>query len=452
MRFEPINTPALRVGACGVYRKEDIYPYLDGLRYINKQGEAVYAYREDDKYIYVARGLVRAWQKDDRAEGVPVEFNSKFEPRDERQEQLIRECLAYDAKYGGYFFTASTGLGKSGIALHLASLHNRKILVTVNKTDLMVQWRNEVRKFLGIRYCDIGEIRQNKYDVAGKKVVIALAQSLAKMEDGRYPASIKTDFGVWITDESHHTPADTFQIPFYNIKAKYRIGITAELVRGDDRTDVALAHIGPVVSSVDIDNMPAKVAVIHTGLDYSYYHGTSPVRMNGLFGEYAKSNFRNSLIARLTKKAYDEDRNIILLSALKEKHLNPIRKLLLKAGVPAKDIKYYTGGLSKEKIKDAKENGRIILATYKMAEEATDIPRLDTCFLLTPKARPKQAIGRILRVFADKKEPLVVDFIDNGNPYATGFYKARLKYYRSKEWVVRHFTWNKQKIKITEIT
>ena len=452
MRFESVPIPALRIGACGVYRKEDIQPYLAGLHYKNKQGEDVYAYREDEKYVYVARALVEKWDKDARSLGVPVRFKSKFEPRDDRQRKVIRDCLNYDYENtSGYFLIASTGIGKSPMSLHIASQFNRKILVIVNKSDLIKQWHSETKKFLGLKDREIGEIRQKKYDVKGKKVVIALAQSLAKMEDGRYPVDIKTEFGVILFDEAQHLPADTFQIPFWNIAARYRIGITAGLVRGDDRTDLAEAHIGRIATKVEVDNMPAKVAVIHTGLDFSHVGGTSPTRMNGLFGHYAKSTYRNRLIVRNMKQAYDQGRAIIGLSALKDKHLRPLKNLLIEAGVPKKDIHYYTGGLSESQLAKAKKHGKIILATYKMAEEATDIPRLDTCFLLTPKSRPKQAIGRILRVFNGKKEPVVCDFVDKGNPFATGFFRARMKYYNERGWGVTHLTYDKEKNRMVVI-
>ena len=45
--------------------------------------------------------------------------------------------------------------------------------------------------------------------------------------------------------------------------------------------------------------------------------------------------------------------------------------------------------------------------------EGTDIPDMDTCFLATPRADVEQPIGRIQRVHKGKKEPVVVDYVDN---------------------------------------
>jgi superfamily II DNA or RNA helicase len=54
-----------------------------------------------------------------------------------------------------------------------------------------------------------------------------------------------------------------------------------------------------------------------------------------------------------------------------------------------------------------------VLATSQYAKEGLDIPALDTLFLATPMGDVEQAVGRILRPFEGKKDPVVVDFRDD---------------------------------------
>lgn len=53
--------------------------------------------------------------------------------------------------------------------------------------------------------------------------------------------------------------------------------------------------------------------------------------------------------------------------------------------------------------------------------EGTDVPALDTLFLSTPRGDVEQMVGRIQRVFTGKKEPMVLDMVDDiGMCYALG--------------------------------
>lgn len=57
-----------------------------------------------------------------------------------------------------------------------------------------------------------------------------------------------------------------------------------------------------------------------------------------------------------------------------------------------------------------------LFATYALAKEGLDVPRLDRLFLTTPQkdfAVVTQSIGRIARTFEGKADPIVYDFVDN---------------------------------------
>jgi superfamily II DNA or RNA helicase len=70
---------------------------------------------------------------------------------------------------------------------------------------------------------------------------------------------------------------------------------------------------------------------------------------------------------------------------------------------------------SSDKIKTSKavlelaKKKQIILATYGMINEGSDIPELDTLIFGTPRTDIEQVVGRIQRKFGDKKPLLVVD-------------------------------------------
>ena len=97
-------------------------------------------------------------------------------------------------------------------------------------------------------------------------------------------------------------------------------------------------------------------------------------------------------------------------------------------------IGYYIGGMSEidRKISATRD---LILATYQMSSEGLDIPELDTLFMVTPRGDIEQAVGRILRENPDKKEPMVLDFVDYTIPICYGLARKRINQYKKLGYV-----------------
>ena len=73
-----------------------------------------------------------------------------------------------------------------------------------------------------------------------------------------------------------------------------------------------------------------------------------------------------------------------------------------------------------------------LFATYSLAKEGLDIPRLDRLYLTTPQkdyAVVAQSVGRIARAFEGKGEPIVYDYVDNRMQYLLRSYKRRCTTY-----------------------
>ena len=73
-----------------------------------------------------------------------------------------------------------------------------------------------------------------------------------------------------------------------------------------------------------------------------------------------------------------------------------------------------------------------LFASYKLAKEGLDIPRLDRLHLATPQkdyAIIVQSVGRIARKFEGKGQPICYDYVDNFK-MAENMYKARCRHYR----------------------
>jgi superfamily II DNA or RNA helicase len=75
---------------------------------------------------------------------------------------------------------------------------------------------------------------------------------------------------------------------------------------------------------------------------------------------------------------------------------------------------------------------KYLFATYSLAKEGLDVPRLERLFLTTNQkdyAVITQSIGRVARTFEGKADPIVYDFVDDIG-YLVKSYKKRCSTYK----------------------
>ena len=99
------------------------------------------------------------------------------------------------------------------------------------------------------------------------------------------------------------------------------------------------------------------------------------------------------------------------------------------------DGKMTTKALKKEReqaIEDMRTGDkRYLFATYSLAKEGLDIPRLDRLYLVTPQkdyAVIVQSVGRVARTFEGKQQPLVFDYVDSIKSLIKSFKKRCASY------------------------
>ena len=81
-------------------------------------------------------------------------------------------------------------------------------------------------------------------------------------------------------------------------------------------------------------------------------------------------------------------------------------------------------------MRDGSKN--ILFATYSLAREGIDIPRLDRLFLASPKkdcAVLEQSLGRISRSFPGKTDAICYDYVDRRIGICIGLYRHRYNTY-----------------------
>lgn len=427
-----------------------VYPYSDELmelcsrksRYDGEYSMARVIGQGVQRRIMVPRNMAPGvGQNDLRSNGLSISVKSSFKPRNDEQARVVNETVERLGYGMNFMMEAPTGFGKTWCAMDVIARVALKTIIVVTKEDIRDQWIAAAEALLGLKVgAGIGLIQGDTFNVAGQSVVIAMIQSLSK--DGRYPEHAFKDFGLAIWDECHRVAADNFSQSAYRIPAKLRLGISATPDRKDGKEEVLYAHIGRI--RVRTESTPMTPRIIRqespwdcpmrrkrnddgtydmVPIDHSAGAATHVVKL------LANNHARNTLIAKFVAAAYKKGRKCLVQSDLKD-HLDTLVPLISKQGVPMAEIAFYVGGM-KAGAREVSKTKAVIMATYAMTAEATDIPTLDTLVMCTPKSDVRQIVGRVIRFLDDKKEPVVFDIVDSSSPIFNGYAKARAKWYKS---------------------
>lgn len=254
-----------------------------------------------------------------------------------------------------------------------------------------------------------------------------------------------------VVHNCHRISANWFISGMYKLNSYVRCGLSATIHRADGKSYVFHSHLGYTVLKATNHIAPPKVLVIKSGWkipkwrkrdpaggyeEYTIPH--KPGRMASVVKAMGMDTARNHLIADLCLKAYQKDRKIVIFFEQIDNHLKKMKPILVRMGIPAKDISEYIGGLTEtQRTENAK--ARVILGSYSYFSEGTDIPTLDTAILASPRSNVMQAIGRILRVLEGKKEPVIFDIVDEHSEALVSMHHSRMRCYNElKANVIRY--------------
>ena len=369
-------------------------------------------YLESPKKLYLPRfyGLKKFGEptENQMEEGDDINITFKGDLREEQKP--IEEIYLKNAhEKGGGIISIRCGGGKTVLALHIASVLKKKTVVVVHKDFLMTQWRDRILEFLPD--ARIGKIQQNTVDIEDKDIVLAMVQSLSmkEYEDGTFDS-----FGLAIFDECHHLGAEVFSKSMRKVASKYMLGLSATPKRKDGLSKVFEWFMGDIVYLQTEKNKDyAEVQLIECNFNDPKYNKEEvnfrrepcmPKMINNICEYYP----RTKMIVDVAKKYQEEKRSILILSDRRD-HLNLLAVMLNDFCTTG----FYVGGMKPDELRESQEKD-ILLATFSMASEGMDVPKLNTVILASPKSDVEQSVGRVFRQKACDREfhPLIIDIQD----------------------------------------
>jgi superfamily II DNA or RNA helicase len=371
--------------------------------------------------------------------GIDINVEFKGKTRDLQNKAIDSYFNNYKSEhYNGAILVAGCGFGKTIIALKIISMISKKTLVVCHKTFLVDQWIERIKEFLP--NASIGRIQQNKFEVEGKDICIAMLQTLAMR---KFPDNAFDCFGLSIFDESHHLSSEIFSQALPKVGTKYTLALTATPQRADNLTKVFEWYLGKICIKLKRDDKQKTFVKIlkykstdehYTKLEEGFEGRIITSRMINNVVEYKPR--LNLMVTEITKVMEEPGRFMIVLSDRRE-HLDKLDKKLNKKLGDKFCIGQYVGGMKQNDLDKTAENCHIILSTFNMASEALDIPKLNTLFLSTPKSNIIQSMGRILRV-EHKIIPLIIDINDDFMPFNRQT-KKRITHYKKAKYNFKEF-------------
>ena len=321
---------------------------------------------------------------------------------------------------------APCGSGKTQIGLQFIKEIGGKALWLTHTKKLLQQSKERAETYFE---GDFGTITDGKVNI-GKDITFATVQTMRMLD----PKIYKDEFDIVIVDECHHcvgTPTKVMQ--FYqvltNLNCRYKIGLSATLNRSDKMTKCIFNIIGKKLHTITEQEVGSKIIKAkHIKVEINEDYPLEDYCMPDGMVDFGK------LVTFLSE---DERRNGIICSQVLNYHklgkkqmvlcmrLNQIAFLSQMLNEYGLKVNVITG---KVRQKDRDYDGDVILATFALAKEGLDIPKLDVVHFAIPqkdKSIVKQSAGRVERNYEGKPQPLIIDYVDMNVDYCLRAYDIR---------------------------
>lgn len=343
---------------------------------------------------------------------------------------------------------APTGSGKTVAILNAVAEFSRTSLIIVPSQRLLYQWRDEIKKHLGIDDSSIGLIGDGHDNFDRPIVVCVLHNLLLKI----YPQTFYSSFGLVAFDECHKLGAREFSRVMHQIPATFKIAVSATPDRKDGCACVFTNYFGEVAIRSTQKPLPLYYEMVPfklKGIPRSLNYRKSTARPLLWVSENPK---RNAFLVELIKAEYamlsDKEPDALLVVTKYQEHAELLMSLCSEGRdkIPAEVTGLFAGkrkkvikGVEKHaKVKKGQldfvaANARVIFATYSMMSEGVDIPRISRGVEAMPVADVRQVVGRARRIYKSKKRAYWVSLRDVGMPrdsvmcFLYGFAAARIK-------------------------
>lgn len=328
-----------------------------------------------------------------------------------------------------------TGSGKSACITQLVKDYGLKTIVMTPSRSITEQIYEELCLRFGKN--KIGKFSGTKKE-ANKLITVATGQSLTRINQESKEFQELSKVEMFIADESHSVPADTFEAVCMGVasKAPYRFFFSATQLRTDGCEMILKGITGPVVYRKTFRELVAEGYLAEPKFRIFKVNSDGMTNRQDVNHETRKQLFENPNVAKLAAQIADKS----------VQQANRKTLILIDELVQYDIIKNYLGTAHKficgatkqseraEIIKDFNEGSLMLLVGTSAISTGVDLKPTESLIYLQggmSEIQVKQAIGRGTRITPGKKDVWVSDFMVLNSRHMERHVKTRMKIYET---------------------
>ncbi|HEU5024158.1 MAG TPA: DNA repair helicase XPB [Spirillospora sp.] len=293
------------------------------------------------------------------------------------------------------------GAGKTIVGAAAMARAEATTLILVTNTVSAHQWKQELIRRTSLTEDEIGEYTGTKKEI--RPVTIATYQIMTTRRKGVYThleLFDARDWGLVVYDEVHLLPAPIFRMTA-DLQARRRLGLTATLVREDNREGDVFSLIGPKRYDAPWKDMetqgwiaPADCVEVRVTLTDSERLAYATAEPEERYRFCATTDTKTKLIQALVDRHRGEQTLVI------GQYIDQLDELGALLDAPV--IKGETRVRERERLFDAFRSGELnVLVVSKVANFSIDLPEASVAVQVSgaygSRQEEAQRLGRLLR-------------------------------------------------------
>ena len=371
----------------------------DGFRGVLKQALIGVGYPAEDLAGYTEGASLEVGLREITLKGLP------FRVRDYQRMAVDAFYAGGDVRGGSGVIVLPCGAGKTIVGLSAIAALKKSTLVLTTSTTAVEQWKREILDKTDLADDQVATYTGDSKAIAAVTLATYQIVTYRPKRDGDFPHFIlfnERDWGLIIYDEVHLLPAPVFRITA-DIQARRRLGLTATLVREDNREEDVFSLIGPKKFDVPWRVLESKGWIaeaqcheVRLGLPHDSRMEYAVAEWRDKFRLASENPVKDDLIEQLMEMHNGPDDRVLIIG----QYIKQLRRIAERFDIPL--IMGQTSNPEREELYGKFRRGEIRrLVLSKVGNFAIDLPDANVMIQVSgtfgSRQEEAQRLGRILR-------------------------------------------------------